>query len=310
MGGSGGLGDFLGRIDPEDFMKKIRLAEEKSTSAEFNNEINRFINDLLVKINDRPIDEIKRHLEVILDSISSKIESTIDLIFGGSVQKHTYVDGLSDIDSLAIINNTGLENKNPKEVLDYFYNILKQRLPNTAISKGKLAVTINYSDNIQIQILPCIKTETGYKIAEYDGDNWSTVIKPRKFAEKLQDVNSYNGQKVVPVIKLAKTIISNLPDKRQITGYHAESLAIEAFENYSGSKTPKEMLKHFFNESSKRILSPIKDNTGQSVHVDDYLGERNSVQRQIISDSFAQISRKMKNADATEQIDSWVSLLR
>ena len=305
MGGSGG---FLGNINPDDFVRKIRQAEEKSTSAEFNNEINKLINDLLVTVNDRPIDEIKRHLEVIKAALSSEIESTLDLIYGGSVLKHTYVDGLSDIDSLAIINNTGLENKSPNEVLDFFYSKLKQRLPNTDISKGKLAVTINYSDNIQIQILPCIKTATGLKIAEFNGVYWSTVIKPHKFAEKLSEINSINGQKVVPVIKLAKTIISKLPDKRQISGYHTESLAIEAFENYSGPKTPKEMLKHFFNESSKRILSPINDNTGQSVHVDDYLGVRNSLQRQIISDSFAQICRKMKNADATEQIDSWESL--
>jgi len=305
MGGSGG---FLGDIKPDDFVRKIRQAEEKSTSTEFNNAINKLINDLLVTVNDRPIDEIKKHLEVIKAALSSEIESSLDLIYGGSVLKHTYVDGLSDIDSLAIINNTGLEDKSPNEVLDFFYSKLKQRLPNTDISKGKLAVTISYSDNIQIQILPCIKTITGLKIAEFNGDNWSTVIKPQKFAEKLSEINSINGQKVIPVIKLAKTIISRLPDKRQISGYHAESLAIEAFENYNGPKTPKEMLKHFFNESSNRILSPIKDNTGQSVHVDDYLGERNSVQRQIISDSFAQISRKMKNADATEQIDSWESL--
>lgn len=306
MGGSGG--GFLHKIDPEDYIKKIRQAEEKSTSAEFNNVINKLINDLLVKINDRPLDEIKKHFEVIKNALSSDIESSLDLMYGGSVLKHTYVDGLSDIDSLAIINNTELANKSPKEVLDYFYKKIKQRLPNTDISKGKLAVTINYTDSIQIQILPCIRTTTGLKIAEFHGANWSSVIKPKKFAEKLSEINSNNGQKVVPVIKLAKTIISNLPEKRQISGYHAESLAIKAFEKYNGSNTPKEMLKHFFNESSKRLLNPIKDNTGQSVHVDDYLGGRNSIRRQIISDSFAQISRKMKNADATEQINSWESL--
>lgn len=307
MGGSGG---FLGSIKPEDFVKKIREAEEKSTSAEFNNAINKLINDLLISINDRPIEEIKKHLDVINKAISSDIESSIDLIYGGSVSKHTYVDGLSDIDSLAILNDTKLANMSPKEVLKYFQTKLKQRLPNTDISIGKLAVTINFSDNTQIQILPALKTATGLKIAEFNGDNWSNVIKPNIFVEKLREVNSTNAQKVIPVIKLAKSIISNLPEKRQITGYHAESLAIEAFENYKGTKTPKEMLKHFFDVSSNRLLNPIKDNTGQSVHVDDYLGERNSIQRQIISDSFSQIVRKMKNADAVENIGQWESLLK
>lgn len=308
MGGSGG---FLGRIDPEDFVRKIRKAEENSADSEFNAEINKIIGELLTTVNDRPIEDIKKHLEIINAAIISDIESSIDLIYGGSVSKHTYVDGLSDIDSLAILNNTELVKKSPSEVLDYFYKTLKKRLPNTNISKGQLAVTLNYSDNIQIQILPALKTETGLKIAASNGENnWSNVIKPNKFAEKLRNINSENNQKVIPVIKLAKSIISNLPEKRQISGYHAESLAIEAFKNYKGSKYPKDMLKHFFDVSSKKVLTRIKDSTGQSVHVDDRLGSNNSVKRQIVSDSFAQIARKMQNADGAKQIELWKSLLK
>lgn len=307
MGGSGG---FLGNINPDDYIKKIRKAEENSTSAEFNTEVNKLINELLIEINQRPKEEIKKHLEVIVQAISSEIEDSLSLIFGGSVSKHTYVDGLSDIDSLAIINNTQLENKTPKEVLNYFYEKLKQRLPKTDISKGKLAVTVNYSDKIQIQILPALKTQTGLKISTFDGDKWSNVIKPKRFAEKLSEVNGLNKQKVVPVIKLAKSIISSLPEKRQITGYHTESLAIEVFKNYNGTGNPKDMLKHFFENASKVVLRPIVDKTNQSIHVDDYLGTRNSVQRQIVSDSFAQISRKMKNADATEQISIWEAFFK
>jgi len=308
MGGSSGL---LGNIDPEDYIKKVRIAEEKSTSSEFNTEVNRIINDLLLAANNRPIDAITGHLKMILAALSKDIDDSIELLYAGSVAKHTYVNGLSDIDSLAIINDTHLKNKSPKDVLNYFYLKLKERLPDTDVKVGRLAVTITYSDSIQIQILPTLRTLTGIKIAKSNGENdWSTVIKPDKFAQKLKEVNNLNNQKVVPIIKLAKSLISSLPEKRQVTGYHAESLAIEAFENYNGSRNSKEMLKHFFTESSKRILEPIKDNTGQSVHVDDYLGERNSVSRQIISDSFAQLVRKMKNADGSTQIEIWKSLLK
>ncbi|HEY4786928.1 MAG TPA: CBASS oligonucleotide cyclase [Bacteroidales bacterium] len=307
MGGSGG---FFGRSDPDDLAKKIREAEEQSANSEFNSNVNKMINDLLAYVNDRPYSEIETHLNTIEQALMSDIEGYIDLKYGGSVAKHTYVDGLSDIDSLAILNNSELADYNPKDILSFFYERLKQRLPNTDISKGQLAVTLNFTDKIQIQILPALKTGTGIKIASSNGENnWSSVIKPDKFAEKLRDVNRQNQQKVIPVIKLAKSIISSLPEKRQITGYHTESLAIEAFENYSGIKNPKEMLKHFFSESSKRILAPIKDNTGQSIHVDDYLGENNSIQRQIVSDSFSQIVRKMQNADGAQQISQWKSLL-
>jgi len=306
MGGSGG---FLGKINPEDFIKKIRHAEEQSTSAEFNGEINNIINKLLVKINDRPVEDIKKHLGVVKDAIISEIESAIDLIYGGSTSKHTYVDGLSDID-LAILNKTELADKNPNEVLDYFYKRLKERLPKTNISKGKLAITLNYSDDIQIQILPSLRTKTGLKIASSDGENfWSNVINPNKFAEKLKNVNSNNNQKVVPIIKLVKSIISGLPEKRQISGYHTESLAIEAFKNYKGTTYPKDMLKHFFEYASKKVLTCIKDSTNQSIHVDDYLGSNNSTQRQIVSDSFAQIARRMSNADAAQKSEMWKLIL-
>lgn len=305
MGSSGG---FLGNIQPEEFMKKIRLAEEKSTSSEFNGAINNKLNQLLTEFNNRPIEDIQKHLEVLRSALSSELECSINLIFGGSVAKHTYVNGLSDVDSLAIINNTGLENYSPHEILDYFVKRIKLRLPNSNVSKGNLAVTINYTDNIQVQILPAIKTVNGYKIPEYGFNQWSNIIRPTKFAEKLTEINTENGQKVVPIIKLAKAIISNLPEKRKISGYHAESIAIEAFKNYEGSLNLKEMLKHYFSEATNVVLKPIKDKSGQSVHVDDYLGEKGTIHRHIVSDSLAQLTRRLLNADATQQIDQWESI--
>ncbi|MBN2571866.1 MAG: nucleotidyltransferase [Ignavibacteriales bacterium] len=309
MGGSGGFFG-TGKIDPKEYIKKSRETEEKTLNAEFVTEVNKLISDLLVSKNERPIEEIRRHLDEIKSAISSNIEDTIDLNFGGSVTKHTYVNGLSDIDSLAILNKTELSSKSPHEVLDYFYETLKKKLPKTDIQKGALAITINYSDNIQIQILPAIRTTTGIKIAASNGKNeWSKVIKPTKFAEKLSQINSANSQKIVPVIKLAKYLISKLPEKRQTTGYHTESLAIEVFKNYAGSNNSKELLKHFFSSASEVVLKRIKDTTGQSLHVDDYLGQNNSVQRLMISDSFSQLSRKMQNADGAQDIDMWKSIL-
>lgn len=309
MGSSGGSGRFLGGIKPDKFVKKIRKAEEKSTTTDFNCEVNNYLNSQLPYINDRPIDEIKKHLDSIKKAIESEIENSIDLIYGGSTSKHTYVDGLSDIDMLAVLNRTELANKNPQEVLDYFIKKLKERLPKTQIEKGNLAITVTYSDKIQIQILPALKTSTGLKIASPDGTNtWSNVIKPNKFAEQLHDVNSRNNQKVVPIIKLAKSIISNLSEKRQISGYHTESIAIEAFRDYQGPIYPKDMLKHFFEYASKKVLTAIKDRTNQSIHVDDYLGSNNSTQRRNISDSLAQIARKMNNADGAQQTEMWKSI--
>jgi tRNA nucleotidyltransferase (CCA-adding enzyme) len=304
MGGSGG--SFSSAFNPSKSASQIREAENQSLDKTYETDVNSSLNDILTELNNRPIEEINKHLETLKKAIESDIEGMIDLAFGGSVNKHTYVDGLSDIDSLAILNNSELSGKSPQEVLKYFSEKLQQRLPNNEISVGNLAVTVKYSDNTEIQLLPTIKTETGYKIAASDGsNNWSNVVKPKNFAEKLTSVNQNNGNKVVPVIKLAKTIISSLPDKRKLSGYHTESLAIEVFKNYKGPIQTKAMLKHFFNEASNKVMKPISDSTGQSRHVDDYLGSNKSTNRRMVSDSLSQISRKMNNADGNRESNTW-----
>lgn len=307
MGGSGG--SFSSYSNPSESANRIREAEQDSLDKSYDSEVNNNLNDILTDVNNRPVEEINKRLETIQKAIESDIDGFIDLVFGGSVNKHTYVDGLSDVDSLAVLNSGELSGKTPHEVLSYFAERLQQRLPNTKISAGNLAVTVKYSDGREIQILPAIKTATGYKIAASNGsNNWSNVVKPRKFAEKLTSINKANGNKVVPVVKLAKSIISTLPESRKLSGYHTESLAIEVFKNYTGPIQTKAMLKHFFSEASKRVMNPISDSTGQSRHVDDYLGARSSTNRRMVSDSLSQISRRMNNADANRDSGTWSKL--
>jgi hypothetical protein len=110
------------------------------------------------------------------------------------------------------------------------------------------------------------------------------------------------------VIKLAKAAINNFSKNQKISGYHVESLAVEVFKNYSGEFSNKTMLQHFFKESSKRILSPITDKTGQSYHVDDYLGSANSDLRKVISTTFNRISKRLSSADNIKSTDAWDSI--
>ena len=56
-------------------------------------------------------------------------------------------------------------------------------------------------------------------------------------------------------------------------------------------------------------MNPISDSTGQSIHVDDYLGSRSSNSRRMVSDSLSQISRRMNNADAKEILNHGLNSL-
>jgi predicted RND superfamily exporter protein len=261
----------------------------------------------LADYNNRDVSVIQGHLDTIKSALEQEIDGNVDILYGGSVAKHTYVDGISDIDALVLINKSELKDKSPAEVKKYFFERLQARLPRTQIGQGNLAVTVEFRDS-EIQLLPAIRHESGFKIADFTGNNWS-AIKPIEFTSLLTGINQNNGGKVVPTIKLAKSIISELPESQRLSGYHVEAIAVEVFQKYQGSKKTKDMLKYFFDEASRQVLRPIRDTTGQSMHVDDYLGSVNSADRNRVSKSLDRISRRMKNADGAQSIDQWRDIL-
>jgi len=261
----------------------------------------------------RDTDNTREHLDDIIEVIAEDDIGTIEMRFGGSVKKHTYVDGLSDVDVLIIINKTELSEASPKEALNYIKTKIEQSgLGNIdEISIGKLAVTVTFSDGEEIQLLPAIKRGEGYKIPSKGENKWSNVVRPDKFATKLKDANQKCGGKVYTVVKVVKGINSRLPKDQQLKGYHIESLAIEVFKNYpeSNSKTPKAMLKYFFEHAQDIVKKPIRDKTNQSLHVDDYLGSENSSKRYRVGYTLGRIGRKMKNADEIQSVEEWESIL-
>src|SRR5437667_12033336 len=120
MGGSGGGGAFSD-IDREELLKKLRDSEELTKDAGFETEINNCIGQLQAQYNDRDYDAVQKHLDEITSALSEDIDDTVSLLFGGSVAKRTYVDGLSDIDALVLLGKSELKNLTPGGVKDYFF---------------------------------------------------------------------------------------------------------------------------------------------------------------------------------------------
>ena len=120
---------------------------------------------------------------------------------------------------------------------------------------------------------------------------------PERFAERLIKANNARGGRVVPVIKFAKALAdcSITQKDRKIKGYHMESLAVRAFKGYKGELDSRSMLLHFFGYSTKAVMSPIPDPTGQSTHVDEYLGPAGSKLRKGVSTQFGQIRDKVNS---------------
>lgn len=304
MGGSGG---GFRRYRPEAIRRWLEPSIDQTAVQTHNANVAATLNDLLAQYNDRDVDLITDRLEEIREHLQEEVESSLDLRFGGSIQKHTYVDGLSDIDALMFLRDPSLTEQRPEDVLDLFKSILENELRGRAeIQAGEMAVTLTYPDGMEIQILPAVKSGSGVKISAEHGQEWSRIVRPETFARKLTECNQANGGKVVPTIKLAKVVISNLPEKFNLSGYHIESLAIEAFKNYIGPQNTKEMLHHFFLEANDLVRSPIRDRTGQSLNLDEYLGEAGSSERMAIGDALGRISRRMTIADKTASTTDWL----
>lgn len=290
---------------PEEIREKLINTQDELKQVTYKSDVNTIIDSNLASYNRRDTEAITRHMGEIKKALYKEIGDYVQTSFGGSVSKHTYVDGLSDIDALVIINDTELVEKSPEKVLDFFFETLKSRFQATKIDKGNLAVTLNFSDS-QIQLLPAIKDEKGLRIADQGGKQWSDIIKPNVFARALRIKNAQLNGKLVPVIKLVKALVSNLPTSSQISGYHCEAMALKIFQNYSyDGQTTKDLLKYYFNQAVSHIRTPIKDKTGQSVHVDAYLGGKESLARLKLADTFARICRRMDEADSTLNPTFW-----
>jgi hypothetical protein len=262
--------------------------------------------NLLGDYNGRDVDLVRERLDDMKHALENDTQGTIDQLFGGSVAKHTYVDGLSDIDTLVVINESNLKERSPREALDRMTEILRQSLGDKAeVSYGQMAVTVKYTDGMSIQLLPAIRSgDEKLRVPSSRRDGWSH-IDPAGFREALTRRNAQCDGKLVPTIKLAKAVIGTLPESQRLSGYHMESLAIAAFRNYEGPKMTSAMLPTFFERAKDLVLSPIKDNTGQSVHVDEYLGVQNSEARIAASHILGRLAKRMRNATAAGSEAQW-----
>jgi tRNA nucleotidyltransferase (CCA-adding enzyme) len=124
MAGGGKDGPFVNRT-PEQLAQKVRETEEDTAVKTFETELSGLLNGLLASANSRDVELVKDRLGVIKGALSGRLEKTIDSLFGGSVARHTYVDGLSDVDSLLILNETALEGVTPAKAIEKIADIIK-----------------------------------------------------------------------------------------------------------------------------------------------------------------------------------------
>ena len=272
-----------------------------------NDRFNQYCEELLARYTRRNQQAVARHLESLCGILRQEGNHVVQTMFGGSVRRHTYVTGLSDVDVLLVVNRSSLANQPPARVIEYVRDTIQQRLRQNTVTAGNLAVTVGFSGGVEIQILPAIRTSTGgVRIAEPGSTRWSNVAHPERFSEKFSEVNHARNGRVVPVIKLAKAMADCYISRpsRKFSGYHLESLAIDAFRNYQGAQDPKSMLNRLLTHSMTAVMRPIADTTGQSRYVDGYLGPADSRSRRRASTHFGQMRGKVNSCRTRAQFNA------
>ena len=133
MGGSGGF--FSSSADPAKLSRETREAEEKAQTEAFETDVNDFLTSELADFNDRDVDGINNILETVQKDIEGEIEGTVELQFGGSIAKHTYVDGLSDVDALVLMDRSDVADRDPAALRKQLADTLCARYGNDAVSE-------------------------------------------------------------------------------------------------------------------------------------------------------------------------------
>ena len=303
----GGGGSSYRDWDTDQLSRAVRKDSERA-SADFDIILSQYLAELLGLFNGRDIQLVRERLDEATRALQEELQEEFDLLFGGSVAKRTYVDGLSDIDSLLILDSTKFADKTPVAVLAQMAATLRTKLGDTVtVETGQMAVRLTYPDGMEIQLLPALRSDSGLHVPSFVHSGWSN-INPEGFQRALVKRNGECGGKLVPTIKLAKAVVAGFPEKYRLSGYHIESLAIAAFRNYEGVKTTSRMLPYFFERSKDLVLTPIRDSTGQSVHVDEYLGDENSALRKESSHVLAGIAKRMRNASSAQSKERWAEL--
>ncbi len=305
MGSSGG--SYLPtRPRPSDLAQRTRDAEKRERTDRFDSQVSSHLADLLTGFNERDVRRIQSVISDVQERLGEEISGSTDVLFGGSVAKHTYVNGISDVDALVLFDRTELAHTMPPVVRSLLASCLRDVYGSQAVTEGDLAVTVR-TGGLDIQFLPALRRGDSVAIPSSTSDRWSR-IDPKRFTQRLTTANTQLSGKLVPCIKLVKALIGQLPEQQRLTGYHVEALAIRAFEGYTGPKTSLEMLRYFFREAPKHIERPIHDQSGQSDHVDDYLGDRGSLRRRIATAAVDRLGRKIRNADGALSVSRWRNL--
>jgi predicted nucleotidyltransferase len=304
MGGSGGYKYNYTPKTPRQIEELVEQAEAGSQEKANSTAIERIIDDKLREINDHDYEAIDRHRTQIENELRETYEGVESVQYGGSHSRHTNVSGLSDVDILVPMGQASDAPASSKQAIERLADVLRNRYPKSKIETGRMAVTVHFSDGIEIQVLPAFRIGSDrFKIPNPNSTGWVETC-PTAFAKKLTNANRQHNNLVVPIIKVAKYLCAkhNVP----VSSYHLENMIVESLSHYSGRLNQHEMLQHVMNQAKSQVLHRIPDPCGQS---SDVAGDISTSERATLASRFRALEQKIVRANSSSSSNEWEALL-
>src|SRR6266550_7375312 len=110
MGGSGV------RYSESDLTKLREEAQERLDRSRLDADVNAFLQHELIDLNSRNTEKVNQRLGEVEEALEGTLREFDRVLFGGSVAKHTYVDGVSDIDSIIVLDAKSAGEDTPEQV--------------------------------------------------------------------------------------------------------------------------------------------------------------------------------------------------
>ena len=247
-----------------------------------NGSVNGVLDDAAKDSRERDAKSQMQHRNDAKDAINSDIGGYVDIEYGGSVSKSTYVAGISDLDCRVYINHSSLASKSPDEIKKYIAKQLKSKDPRiSSVKVGGMGVTVRYRDGTEMQFIPAIRTRYGYKLP--NGNRWSKVVYENRFKRDFSRTNQKCGGLLYPLVRLIKKQNHQSPNTQRLSGHHIEATANNIFKHYpkSAPRTLEAMMDYYYRYAPRKVVHRTRDKTGQSSFVDkDKLGTPSSKNRQ------------------------------
>lgn len=277
-----------------------------------NGSVNEVLDDAAKNARERDAKSQMQHRNDAETAINSDIEGHVDIEYGGSVSKATYVDGVSDLDCRVYLNHSSLASKSPDEIKKYIAKQLKNKDPRiSSVKVGRMGVTVRYRDGTEMQFIPAIRTRYGYKLP--NGNMWSKVVYENRFKRDFSRTNKKCGGRLYHLVTVLKKQNNQNPSSQQLSGHHIEALANKIFKPYpkSAPRTLEAMMDYYYRHAPRHVVHRTRDNTGQSLYVDkDKLGGPGSKNRQAVARCMGRarnILRQAQKTNDTTQLDKSIN---